>query len=187
MIPFINYFRKQFLKEMMIATEGQYLDLNTNLTSKLSDSDYWKYYGDNNDINLNLIGMKTAPFFMIALCGGYMIGRIHYCIHKINMDNLKNEDGIVIMERTKERFDKIRNSTYNFSYAFQISDDILDIEKDKKDDTEFNVNYALNVGIKKANKKMHYTLNAWKNIMNNLSIWTPLMQELYNYIPNREK
>lgn len=187
MIPYINDFKKQFLKEMMIATEGQYLDINTNLIPSQNDDSYWQYYGDNHDINLNLIGMKTAPFFMIGFCGGYLIGRIHYCIHTINTNNLSNNEGVVIMDRSKERFNIIRKLIYNFSYGFQISDDILDMEIDKKDDIEFNVNYALNVGIKKAKKTMFKSLNIWKKTMEHMSLWTSLMEEIYHYIPNRKK
>jgi geranylgeranyl pyrophosphate synthase len=187
MSSYLNHFKKLFLKEMMIATEGQYLDLNTHLIPTENDTEYWEYYGNSRDLTLNLIGMKTAPFFMIGLCGGYLIGRIHYCINKINMENLGQDEGIVIMERTKERFDRIKKTSYDFSYGFQISDDILDVETDKKDEMEFNVNYALNSGIKKANKTMHYTLNNWRKTMEQLSLWTPLMVELHDYIPNRKK
>lgn len=185
--PYLIQFKKQFMKEMMIATEGQYLDLNTKLIPNKNDTEYWEYYGSSKDLNLNVIGMKTAPFFMIGFCGGYLVGRINECIRKINNHNLATEEGIIMMERTKERFNKIKEMSYNFSYAFQISDDILDIEKDKKDEIEFNVNYAINSGLKKAEKTRNYTLNIWKKVMMQMSVWTPLMEELYYYIPNRIK
>lgn len=185
-LPYINHAKKMLMKEMMIATEGQNMDLNTNNIPMDDDLEYWDYYGNSKDNNLNLIGMKTAPFFAIAFCGGYLIARIEYCIRQYNHVDLSESECCVIMDRTQKRLNTIRHLSYDFSYGFQISDDILDVEKDKRD-TELTVNYAINVGIKKANKKMVVSLYNWKKSLQQLSLWSDLMDELINYLPNRKK
>jgi geranylgeranyl pyrophosphate synthase len=184
-LPYIEYFKKQFIKEMMIATEGQNMDLNVEQIPNDNNTDYWKYYGSSDDVNLNLIAMKTAPFFVIGLCGGYLIARIQYCVK--SAEYLDKNKIKIIMDRTKTRFNKIKEGAYEYSYGFQISDDILDIDNDENNDEIFNVNYLLNVGTKKAKKKMITSLMNWKKIMNKMYLWTDLMEELYEYIPKRKK
>jgi geranylgeranyl pyrophosphate synthase len=184
MNSFIVYFKKQFMKEMMVATEGQNLDLNVEQIPTKADDDYWEYYGNCNGINLNLIGMKTAPFFMIAFCGGYLVARIEHCVERSKY--LKEDDIKTMMKRTQIRFDKFKEASYQYSYGFQISDDILDVDTDNKANI-FSANYSLNVGLKQARKKMMSSLHNWKKIVSKMSLWTPLMEELFNYIPNRKK
>jgi geranylgeranyl pyrophosphate synthase len=183
--PYLVKLKVDMLKQMMIATEGQHLDLNKNEIYNKNEK-YWKYYGNNKDLNLNLVSMKTAPFFCIGFCGAYMLAKIEYCINKSNILNLNIDESKTIMERTMTRYQNIKESCYLFSYGFQISDDILDIEKDNKDEFSISSNYVHNVGLNTAKKTMMKSLNKWKNIMNNRFIWTQLMEELFNYIPNRK-
>ena len=172
------------MKEMMVATEGQNLDLNVEQIPTKADDEYWEYYGNSDNINLNLIAMKTAPFFMIAFCGGYLVSRIEHCVDRSKY--LMENDIKIIMERTQIRFDRFKEASYQYSYGFQISDDILDMDADDKGNT-LSANYSLNVGLKQARKKMMSSLFNWKKIVSKMSLWTPLMEELFNYIPNRKK
>lgn len=183
---YIIYFKNIFLKEMMIATEGQYLDIFPE-KSPLPDNIYWECYGNSKDISLNMVTMKTAPFYMIPFCGGYLLARIRYIIKQHQQNKILNNDVEIIMERTKKRFDKLREASYQFSYAFQISDDILDMEKDSNKDNCIINNYPLMVGKKKAYKKMTYSLNVWKKSLSNLFLDSPLILEIYNYLPQRTK
>jgi geranylgeranyl pyrophosphate synthase len=183
--PYLVKLKSDMLKQMMIATEGQHLDLNKHEIYNKTNT-YWEYYGNNKDLNLNLISMKTAPFFCIGFCGAYMLARIEYCINRSNILDLKIEESRTIMERTLTRYQKIKESSYLFSYGFQISDDILDIDTDNKDELGMSSNYVHNVGLSKAKKIMVSSLNEWKSIMNKMFIWTKLMEELYQYIPSRK-
>jgi geranylgeranyl pyrophosphate synthase len=184
----INYFKNMFLKEMLIATEGQYLDLYPE-TAPMQGNDYWEYYGNNNDIILNMVVMKTGPFYMLAFCGGYLLGRFNYMTKQIIQNNIETDKIEIIMKRTRSRFDKLKNASYQFSYAFQISDDILDIKKDEEK-AKKNImvnNYPLMIGVKRATKKVQTSLVNWKKSLEELFLWSPLTHEIYDYIPDRDK
>jgi geranylgeranyl pyrophosphate synthase len=183
--PYLVKLKSDMLKEMMIATEGQHLDLNKNEINNKNNK-YWEYYGNNKDLNLNMVSMKTAPFFCIGFCGAYMLARIEYCIDRSNVLDLSAEQTKIIMERTMTRYQKIKESSYLFSYGFQISDDILDMETDNKDEFGMSSNYVHIVGLTNAKKTMINSLNEWRNIINKMFIWTQLMEELYQYISNRK-
>lgn len=184
----IDKLKRTLGQELMIATEGQAIDMKPEIAPS-SDSQYWQHYDLSDDVDLNTIVMKTAPFYCVAFCGGFLLAKIHYIVSQINDKGMNSEQIEVSLERIYYQYNHIRIMSYQFSGGFQISDDILDAEKDKGKEKHslLVANYVLLTSKDRAIKKMTQLLNTWRKIANRTNLWTPLQEELYYYLPKRQK
>jgi geranylgeranyl pyrophosphate synthase len=99
-----------------------------------------------------LISGKTASLFEISIVIGYMITRIK---NKESMKASENNDsGEIIPSEGDHQLDDVREAARQFGFAFQIADDIDDVEQDSKSSGGRQKNYVLRYGIKAAKERL---------------------------------
>jgi geranylgeranyl diphosphate synthase, type II len=132
--------------------EGQYLDLN------------FIPIGLNEEMIIKINSFKTVPLFRISFLLGYFL------LYKI--DNK--------FEFRNEVINDLSNLAKSFGIIFQISDDYLDIEQDKKN--KIFLNFFLTLGKNKTMElyKLHYD-----NVNNLLKKNDLDFKEILNLINNR--
>ena len=128
---------------------------------------------NNNNKNQNkkekiedLFMKKTCSLFEIAFLTGFLSGNG-------NHDNIN-----VLLKAARD-----------FGMAFQIYDDFDDIEQDKKrvDINLYDPNYINNFGKDEAFSKFKLSLNNFKKNMNNLQLYSSVMDQLYNFLDSGVK
>lgn len=105
----------------------------------------------NEDSVLEVIKKKTATFFEAAVLIGYLISG-------------GNIDDIGL----------IKELGRNIGTAFQIADDIGDIEKDRKQENTWN--FAIKYGRPMAEIELDKHMNAARLTLKNKNLWTPLWE-----------
>jgi len=135
--------------------EGQYLDLN------------YIPIGLNEEMIIKINSFKTVPLFRISFLLGYFL------LYKIdNKFEFRNE---VITD--------LSNLAKSFGIIFQISDDYLDIEQDKKN--KIFLNFFLTLGDNKTMElyKLHY--DNVNNLLKKNDLDCKHFKEILNLINNR--
>ena len=117
-ILLIDYINNIITTSCNELIEGQYLDLNI-LPFELNEKKI---------IKINTF--KTVPLFRISFILGYIL------ISQVDDEYIFKQDII----------DDLNSISYSFGLIFQISDDYLDVEKDKSD--KVFLNFFLNLGKK---------------------------------------
>ena len=172
----LNEVQTYYTQQMNLATQGQYFDLFA-VKENLDDSFLQQLVTLNlNNLNietetqstqsiiLKSCLLKTAPFFVIAFIGGYLLG--------------KSQNGEIIKD--KLAISEVKEIGELFGLAFQISDDFLDINEDNKWD-----NYVVCVGKTKAYSTFNKIWNSLETKMKHLNIWSPFFIELKNILFKR--
>ena len=139
----------------MELIEGQYLDLN------------FIPIGLNEEMIIKINSFKTVPLFRISFLIGYFL------LYKI--DNK--------FEFRNEVINDLSNLAKSFGIIFQISDDYLDIEQDKKN--KIFLNFFLTLGKNKTLElyKLHY--DNVNNLLKKNDLDCKHFKEILNLINNR--
>jgi len=114
---------------------------------------------------LNLIHLKTSTLFEISFIGSYLMSG----------GNIEN-------------IDKIKKAVRFFGLAFQISDDFEDIKQDmnrNNEDQKFNPNLVCKYGEQKIIQIYDKSVEQFKNIMKELSIYDIVFEEILDFLQKR--
>ena len=161
----IPLLQKYYSKQMNLATQGQYFDLfavKESLEIRFLNQLVENLFIDDKILTKNMNRskipkivlksclLKTAPFFVTAFVGGYLLGG-----GEINQSQ------------------KVQNMGELFGLLFQISDDFLDTNEDHKWD-----NYVVCVGENRARQVFIEIWNFFETNMKQLRIWSKLFEEI---------
>lgn len=110
-----------------------------------------------------LVQRKTSPFFEMAFVAGWLVG-----------------GGAPGGETVEE----LRQAGRDFGTAFQIADDIGDLEQDRTRRAEGKPgwNYADVHGVERAETELVRRLGACKGALKKHSLWSPLWEEIYSKV-----
>ena len=145
------------------AASGQIID-TCPINKFLSSDDYELDYNSMESL-LNLIHLKTSTLFEISFIGSYLMS-----------------GGDI------ENIDKIKKAVRFFGLAFQISDDFEDIKQDmnrNNEDQKFNPNLVCKYGEEKIIKIYNKSIEQFKNIMKELSIYDIVFEEILEFLQKR--
>lgn len=92
-----------------------------------------------------VIQQKTVSLFEIAFVGGWLFGG-----------------------GSAENLSQVEALAHSFGMAFQIADDLGDVEQDKKNDRA--VNFPARLGVEKAQERLHDALDCYKDLLTELGI-----------------
>ena len=109
----------------------------------------------------DMINRKTSYFFKIAIVAGWYVGICQSTAFP-----------------SKEDECKIREVAEHFGLAYQIADDIGDMEQDLKVN-HGNTNYAVVFGVDRANVKVETELALCKQKLEELELWSPVWEEVF--------
>lgn len=111
-----------------------------------------------------LIQRKTSPFFEMAFVGGWLVG------------GGETEDQRIL--------DDLRAAGRNFGTAFQIADDIGDLERDsqRREEGKPGWNYADVYGRDEAEREMVHRLTACRKVLGEYGLDSPLWDEIYSKV-----
>jgi geranylgeranyl diphosphate synthase type II len=109
------------------------------------------------EVILDIIDKKTGTLFEISFAFGWLFGGGDLCL-----------------------LGAIKQAARSFGRAFQISDDILDLEQDKE-----NLNYSKLVGLEKARTVVNHELHNYYNSLESLHLKTPELVALGQLVEER--
>lgn len=81
-----------------------------------------------------------------------------------------------------EKLSLVKKAAYHFGMAFQVADDISDMEQDKRNGRP--INFALKVGLKQAQEILNHEIESYCKLVAELSIATPELLALTRYVCN---
>jgi geranylgeranyl diphosphate synthase, type II len=124
---------------------------------------------ESNDVELiyKINSNKTAPLFILSFVIGYL------CLIVFNEHIIIEE---VILENLKELGDI-------FGFIFQLNDDILDREEDKKE--KKNLNLCLHLGLEKSIKEFNDKCRLFENKLKHLKLWDNNFKEIIDLLKKR--
>ncbi len=93
--------------------------------------------------------------------------------------------GALLSHANQKQILALKNYGENIGLAFQITDDLIDLQQDKKDDDK--PTYPTILGIKEAQEEVKRCCQQAKEYMMIFGDKTQLFYELADFIPNREK
>jgi geranylgeranyl diphosphate synthase, type II len=135
--------------------EGQYLDLN------------YIPIGLNEEMIIKINSFKTVPLFRISFLIGYFL------LYKIDSK----------FEFQNEVINDLSNLAKSFGIIFQISDDYLDIEQDKKN--KLFLNFFLTLGENKTLELYKFHYDNVNNLLKKNDLDCKHFKEILNLINNR--
>lgn len=102
--------------------------------------------------------------------------------------------GAILSGATEEELERLKQFSYHIGIAFQIRDDILDIEGEEEvigkpigsDELNEKTTYPSLLTIEGAKQKLHEHIATAKEILHTLSINTKLLEELCDLIASRD-
>ena len=104
-----------------------------------------------------IILQKTVTLFQISFVLGWLFG---------------GGDAAKVKE--------VEQSAYHLGMAFQIADDLQDIEQDEAHEASINIASAL--GVEKASEVFEQELHAWKTSLMSLGIWNNDFEKVLGYL-----
>jgi geranylgeranyl pyrophosphate synthase len=152
-------------------------ELNNLVNGQKYDLDF-EWMPLNNSRTLKIAELKTASLFILAFMGSY---------HIINNENKNknNEVKTTLIARDYDYKDDIKihlkNLGLNLGMAFQLSDDYLDLNTDKKEN-----NYGLETSLEDLIEKYEYYHNKVEDILELLKFnKSSIIYEILNIMENR--
>ena len=154
-ISLLDYLNNIITTSCIELIEGQYLDLN--IIQMVID--------ENKIIKVNTF--KTVPLFRISFILGYIL------ISKV-------EDNYIFKQ---EVIDDLNSIAYSFGLIFQISDDFLDIDKDKNDIVFLN--FFLTIGKKRTLEIFNFHLQKCICLLKKNNLYSKHFKEILNLLNKR--
>lgn len=118
----------------------------------------------------NIIVRKTVSLFEAAILSGWVVGTVFESNREL------------IGEQTKI----IKEIAYHYGMAFQIADDIGDVEKDNENG-HGNINIINIIGLDKAQARMEDELKLCKDKLIKLNLWSNVWDEAFEAAKNMSK
>jgi geranylgeranyl pyrophosphate synthase len=153
----LSFFTKTFSRTMREISGGQLLDLAT-------DDPYIRHLVNNVNVVhsvTDIIQKKTGALFETSFLIGWLFGKGDF-----------------------EKVEVIKDISHDFSLAFQITDDLDDIEEDMKTNRK-DVNYAIVFGRENAIEKCIELLEAFEKKMTRLNLYSEFFANIVTYMKNK--
>ncbi|MCP3738539.1 polyprenyl synthetase family protein [Rossellomorea sp. BNER] len=102
--------------------------------------------------------------------------------------------GAIIAEASQEEIEYLKGFAYHIGLAFQIQDDILDIEGSQEkigkpigsDEAKFKSTYPALLTLEGAKEKLHYHLSKGTEVLEKLNLHSDYLQQIAYLIANRD-